>query len=298
MNKNKEYIRKATFVHGNLYSYEKINYENSNSKIIITCKIHGDFEQRATNHLQGRGCRKCGGNEKYTTESFIKLANQIHDNKYVYDKSIYTRSWEHITITCKIHGDFLQQPASHLTGVGCKRCSDDMKRTSLDEFIFKSNQLHNNFYDYTKVDYIDSITKIEIICPIHGSFEQTPHSHTLGHGCSSCSGRGFSLDGFGTFYVQELSVDDKIIGYKYGISKNVQKRIKVQEYKSLCKHKLIFSFYSTSIDIFKMEQYIKNNLKNFETLSKDILPDGYTESIDGYENIILIENKIIEYLNL
>jgi hypothetical protein len=40
--------------------------------------------------------------------------------------------------------------------------------------------VHNNKYDYSKVEYINTNSKVKIICPIHGEFEQTPHNHLTG----------------------------------------------------------------------------------------------------------------------
>lgn len=49
------------------------------------------------------------------------------------------------------------------------------------------NKVHNNKYNYTKSLYMGMAYKIEIICPIHGSFWQVPDSHFRGVGCSKCS---------------------------------------------------------------------------------------------------------------
>ena len=55
-----EFIAKATKKHDGFYLYNKSKYFNSRTKLIITCPIHGDFEQQAGGHLEGYGCRKCG----------------------------------------------------------------------------------------------------------------------------------------------------------------------------------------------------------------------------------------------
>lgn len=62
----KEYIEKAKRVHNNYYTYENTKYTTAHSKIIITCPIHGDFEQNAASHMQGTGCFNCkpGGFDK------------------------------------------------------------------------------------------------------------------------------------------------------------------------------------------------------------------------------------------
>ena len=54
-------------------------------------------------------------------------------------------------------------------------------------FINEANLKHNNYYNYSKVNYLNHSTKIIIICPKHGIFEQIPTSHLSGVGCSECS---------------------------------------------------------------------------------------------------------------
>ena len=57
------------------------------------------------------------------------------------------------------------------------------------QFIQEANIKHNNIYDYSKTEYINSYTNIEIICLIHGSFWQTPaHHKNRGQGCPKCKG--------------------------------------------------------------------------------------------------------------
>ena len=58
-----------------------------------------------------------------------------------------------------------------------------MRKSPTDIYLFfikKANKKHNNFYDYNKVKYINSKTKIIITCPSHGEFEQTPANHLYG----------------------------------------------------------------------------------------------------------------------
>ena len=58
-----------------------------------------------------------------------------------------------------------------------------------EKFIEKSKKVHNNKYDYSKVDYIDSVTKVCIICPEHGEFWQTPQAHARGNNCPKCANK-------------------------------------------------------------------------------------------------------------
>lgn len=64
-----------------------------------------------------------------------------------------------------------------------------MKKLTTEEFIKKARKIHGNKYDYSKVIYVDSKTKICIICPIHGEFWQIPRNHLFGNGCPLCAPR-------------------------------------------------------------------------------------------------------------
>ena len=62
-----------------------------------------------------------------------------------------------------------------------------MKKLDTEYFIEKSNQIHDNKYDYSLCIYSASKDKVKIVCKKHGIFEQTPDSHLHGHGCFTCS---------------------------------------------------------------------------------------------------------------
>jgi hypothetical protein len=73
-------------------------------------------------------------------------------------------------------------------------------RLTQEQFINKANTKHNSHYDYSLVSYINAITKVKIICPKHGEFEQQPNNHLFGQGCIKCMGdnvrkaRKFSIE--------------------------------------------------------------------------------------------------------
>ena len=194
-----EFIKKANKIHKDKYDYSKVDYVNSNTKVCIICPEHGEFWQAAGNHTQGQGCQKCGfeKNRKsfsLTTEDFIKKANEVHNGKYNYDKVEYKNANTKVCIICSEHdhGEFWQRPSQHLMGQGCPKCAqivrNDSHRLSLHEFIKKANEIHNGKYNYSKVKYVNAMSKVCIICPKHGEFWQTASNHTQGNGCPKCSG--------------------------------------------------------------------------------------------------------------
>jgi hypothetical protein len=185
------FIKKATLIHGDTYNYSKVEYKNAHDKIIIICKIHGEFEKSPNGHLSGYGCNKCVDRTKRKSniEEFVKKAKLIHKDKYDYSKVNYINCKTLITIICKEHGEFEQIPMNHLIGKKCKKCSGVYKLNT-NEFIEKSKLIHGDKYDYSKTKYVDCKTKGIIICKKHGEFLQSLGDHHRGAGCDKCQDRG------------------------------------------------------------------------------------------------------------
>ena len=190
-----EFINQAKEVHGDKYDYSKVEYKNNHTKVCIICPEHGEFWQTPKNHLNSQGCMKCklkeqGKRLKYTTEKFIEKAKQVHGDKYDYSKVNYVDSHTKVCIICPEHGEFWQKPDNHLNGWGCKKCglkiSSEKQTLTTEDFIKRAKEIHGNKYDYSKVNYIDTKTKVCIICPEHGEFWQTPNNHLHGYGCKKC----------------------------------------------------------------------------------------------------------------
>ena len=194
---NQEFIEKANKIHNNKYDYSKVEYVNNSTKVCIICPKHGEFWQTPHHHLNGHGCSKCrnennGDRRRGNVKEFIEKANKIHKNKYDYSKVEYINSYAKVCIICPEHGEFWQSPYVHIQGHECPECAK-IKRAknnkhSIDEFIQKSKLIHGDKYDYSKVEYINSHTKVCIICPEHGEFWQRPCCHTnLRQGCPFCN---------------------------------------------------------------------------------------------------------------
>jgi len=131
---NEEFIKKANIVHQNKYDYSKVNYINSKFKIIIICKDHGQFLERANRHLTGDGCPTCGGKYRISQEEFIEQAKLIHNNKYDYSKVNFVNKKTKVDIICLDHGIFKQTPENHLKGCKCHVCNKEIRRKKDDIF--------------------------------------------------------------------------------------------------------------------------------------------------------------------
>jgi len=127
-----------------------------------------------------------------TTLKFITKSNNIHGDRYDYSLVVYINNHTKVKIICREHGVFEQYPWNHIKGHGCLKCSvisSNLKKLKkhTDKFLFKSQSIHGNKYDYSKVNYTRIKNKVEIICPRHGSFSQSADSHMRGSICPRCN---------------------------------------------------------------------------------------------------------------
>lgn len=194
--RKQNFLQKSIKIHNNKYNYSKVNYINSFTKICIVCPEHGDFWQQPNHHVEGHGCPKCMSQrlrkiKQDALDTFIQKSKNIHGDIYNYSKVNYVNQRTKVIIICPEHGEFEQTPQTHIKGCGCPKCTSTRngikKRLTLENFINKANYIHNNYYDYSKVKYVNNSTKVIITCPKHGDFEQTPSSHLSGRGCPKCN---------------------------------------------------------------------------------------------------------------
>ena len=191
--KNTEnFIEKAKEVHGDKYDYSKSVYIDKKTKICIICPEHGEFWQTAHQHVNlGCGCRKCADKKravpKITTEEWIERARAVHGDKYDYSKVVYKNQNEKVCIICPEHGEFWQTPTAHtFLKEKCPKCASKYTPTT-EEWIERARAVHGDKYDYSKTEYKEAHGKVCIICPEHGEFWQTAHSHLEGYGCKKCA---------------------------------------------------------------------------------------------------------------
>jgi len=122
-----------------LYSrVNRLNYQRNTKfsgyklSMMMNCPNHGVFESTPEKLLAGKMCKSCYRDSRVNTLSyFIERANNIHDNKYDYSKSVYNGFNSRIDIICPKHGLFNQLVKGHLTGKGCKKCVQEIQTGTL-----------------------------------------------------------------------------------------------------------------------------------------------------------------------
>ena len=159
--------------------------KNTNSKVTIICKDHGESVRKAQYLHEGRGCAECANirarkkadqTKRFTIEDFITKSKLLHGDKYDYSKTIYTGSLNKLTITCPHHGDFEQTAGEHMTkGYGCRHCG----------FISTARNSYLNIVTtgFTTLYYIKCYGKGEVFYKIgiakNGVLERYPDSNSI-----------------------------------------------------------------------------------------------------------------------
>ena len=186
-----KFIDESKMVHGDKYDYSEVEYVNNKTKVKIICHIHGVFEQTPDKHINSKnGCKKCKNWAKTNVfnhkNTIINRFIEKHGDKYDYSLVNYINNSTKVKIICQIHGEFEQMPNNHLSGNGCPNCGGTKKYVN-NEFIDKCKKVHGDKYVYSKVNYVNNRTKVDILCPVHGIFKQTFNKHyKRKNGCPIC----------------------------------------------------------------------------------------------------------------
>ncbi|MBO6253808.1 MAG: DUF723 domain-containing protein [Bacteroidaceae bacterium] len=300
------FVERARKIHGDKYDYSQSTYAGMLEKIKIICPEHGEFWQTPANHLKGKGCPTCGHiitwnkRGRIDTDKVIELFKNIHGDKYDYSMVKYRDMKTKVCIICPLHGEFWQTPEKHIKReFGCPQCGiirrSKKRILSTDDFIDKARVVHGNKYDYSNVKYVNSHTKVCIICPEHGEFWQTPNKHLCGDECPECNYRknkhecklwrnlqnrydGITIihEYHNTEILGKKSIDIYIPGWKIGVEYQGGQHFKPIK---------MFGGYSKFLDIAKRdkEKYIQckdNGIKLFYfTDEKWNVTDNYIDKV-------------------
>ena len=195
-----EFITKAKKVHGDRYDYTKASYTNAHAEVVLVCREHGEFTQKAYSHLNGRGCPECGrissdkSRKNDPRDVLNKLIEKFGD---YYDFTAVLKAdgcKDPFAVICPEHGvteltsNRLLHPDSKYACPKCgKRAGNKNKNLkTTDWFVSKAKEVHGDRYDYSKAEYNGTFTEVTIICKEHGEFSQAPRVHLSGSGCTQC----------------------------------------------------------------------------------------------------------------
>lgn len=221
-----------------------------------------------SNHLKGYGCPICHKIEGRRSDinQLIAKANQIHQNKYDYSLVEYKNSKTPVKIICPVHGVFEQTMEKHVGRAhGCPMCAKNCKDTTA-SFIEKARKVHGDYFDYSKVQYVNQHMKVCIIDPQYGEFWEQPNAHLNGR--KGMVGRADRINATKkarhTFHTS--STEKKVYGYlieKFGEA-DVVYQYKSEVYPFWC------DFYIKSLDLYiEMNVYFSHG-GHFFDFSNDV----------------------------
>lgn len=175
-----KFIKESINNHIIKYDYSKVQYGTLLDDVIIICPEHGEFNQKAADHLYGRGCPKCNADsQKKTKEEFIKDAKLVHGDKYDYSllTNKYITSKEKASIVCKkCNTVFYQTYTSHV-GLknGCPDCAVKSKgELRISEILksknieFEKTKVFNDLRDINQLSYDFYLKEYNLLIEYNG----------------------------------------------------------------------------------------------------------------------------------
>ena len=185
-----EFITNSRKRYGDRFDYAKTHYIRKDVAVTLTCCYHGDITLTPDNHRWSKhGCPQCDIDipEAIRKQKVLERAKKIHGDKYDYSRTNFKNTTEKTEIVCSSHGSFWQSLYDHtVRGTDCPGCALENNKLSKDDFIKKSQEIHGNQYDYSKVIYETNASMVTITCPKHDDFIQRAASHLAGCKCKKC----------------------------------------------------------------------------------------------------------------
>ena len=111
--------------------------------------------------------------QKKTTEEFIKMAREVHGEKYDYSKVDYKNKDTEVCIICPIHGEFWQRPHNHVTGKqGCPECgkkyAKEWQKNNHSKFLEKIKEKYGDKFSFPYIDteYENNKSRVTVKCNV------------------------------------------------------------------------------------------------------------------------------------
>lgn len=159
VDKTSYWINKAVEKHGNKYDYSKTVYAGGHKRLTITCRQCGDFEQKGTDHLQGRGCPKCSdvGCPAKSFESFVEKSIERNGDIYEFREIDFPfRRLSKVEVTCKICRNIFETKPAHILGkrTSCGVCTSRGVDPESEGYIYQL------VYDGELIPYVGLTTRL------------------------------------------------------------------------------------------------------------------------------------------
>lgn len=223
--------------------------------------------------------------KKISQEVILLRFHEAHGDTYNYSLVNYTNMKTEVKIICKEHGPFDQLPDNHQRGFGCKKCDVQKRLIPQETIINQFIEAHGDTYGYAMVEYINTNTKVKIICKEHGMFEQEPIEHKRGHGCLKCYERAERFNGRKTYVGRDVTlyyikiIKNNVTAYKIGLTMKTVKSRYHNDIKDGLQYEVLktWKYYGNAEDGYDREQKIINTHLKFIYEGSPLLVVGNSE---------------------
>lgn len=275
LSKYEKFIIKSTYSNGKgKYSYDEVDFSEGFA-VDIKCNTHETyFTANSKEHARGNsGCPECKKEKGLWTLEKILNKNPHYADLWDYTESnLPLHLSAMITVTCKKHNTPTTHSMQHhvQNKPACPKCKSEAHskpRVSTEEFKERASKIHNDFYDYSKSEYIGRHKKLTILCPLHGEFKQTAGNHLNGQGCWFCRNDKIAIASKTTNHINDLNKNDQatlyvirfhsngVVYYKVGITRRGTKTRFVTEPR-VEHYQILMEFESTFESVVFLEDLI------------------------------------------
>lgn len=214
-----EAVAKATVVHGERYSYQKLTVEGGASFIHYTCPEHGDYRQSLHTHLKGRGCKLCadaanGARKALPDAAWLEQFRVAHGSTYTYLRLFRGAGYtKYVAFLCPQHGEQVQPAVAHAAGRACRACAMAANgvraRKSEDAFLGMMTRNGSKLV-LTPGSFTDMTSPVEVTCGRgHTRLHGAGHVGN-GGGCGLCAVRVSRPNLELSAYLTELGVEHEL----------------------------------------------------------------------------------------
>ena len=188
-----EFIAKAKAMHGDRYDYSKVQYVNATTKVCIICKDHGEFWQRPSNHIAGRGCTKCAS-EVNAAKMRLWTKERCRDLALGYTEMKAFRTECEKAYNAALKHKWLKDYTWLSYKIDISKPKKKRQSYTQEEIIERIHSMFGERYSYEKVVYKAMKVPITLVCHEkdangveHGEFMMRPDNIFSGkQGCPKC----------------------------------------------------------------------------------------------------------------
>jgi cytochrome c2 len=157
---------------------------------------------------------------KLLQEDVIAQFIEVHGDEFDYSKVVYINTNTPVEVYCKKHNfTFTPTPKNHKNGAKCTYCGreEQIKKAKKDQCVFLKEMfdLYEDSYDYSKMNYINSRTDVEILCKKHGIFKKRPCELVKEHGCPKCKEEKSKYNNRDLFAEENIKIFGDITDFQF-----------------------------------------------------------------------------------